>query len=104
MLEKLSAAMFSEQMGTKFVVREAEQPIELELCKVTERDTSPALEQFSLLFRGPLSPVLPQGIKKMEHAALGTVELFAVPVGPDGSGMCYEVIFSRFRKQEQPAK
>jgi hypothetical protein len=30
----------------------------------------------------------------MEHAAIGTFELFLVPIGPDREGMRYEAIFT----------
>lgn len=49
---------------------------------------------FSLLFRGPHDPVLPQQVYRLEHEALGAMELFVVPVGPDAEGMRYEVIFT----------
>jgi hypothetical protein len=102
MLDKLNAAAFSEWIGTKFIVRNgAERVMELELCKVTEQNATPALEQFSLLFRGPFTPALSQSIAKLEHEGLGSMELFLTPVGPDGEGMCYEVVFNRFRKQAQ---
>lgn len=35
-----------------------------------------------------------QGMLRMQHGALGVLDVFAVPVGPDGRGMCYEVIFN----------
>jgi hypothetical protein len=49
---------------------------------------------FSIVFLGPLEPVLPQRIYRFEHEALGTFELFIVPIGPDESGMRYEAVFS----------
>lgn len=50
-------------------------------------------EPFSLLFRGPSQPVLPQRIYPLRHDTLGTLELFLVPVGPDDKGLCYEAVF-----------
>jgi hypothetical protein len=49
---------------------------------------------FSLLFRGPLDVLVPQGTYRIEHDELGHFELFIVPVGPDDEGMCYEAIFA----------
>lgn len=50
---------------------------------------------FQLHFRGPASPIFPQGIYPMR---LGDAcwELFIVPLGPekDGNGAGYEVIFN----------
>jgi len=51
-------------------------------------------EPFILLFRGPHSPVLPQRIYAFDFSELGTLEIFIVPVGPDGTGMQYEAIFT----------
>ena len=47
-------------------------------------------EPFRLLFRGPSLPILPQRIYPLEHAALGRLELFIVPIGPGQ----YEAIFT----------
>ena len=49
---------------------------------------------FSIVFRGPSQPVLAQMTYRMEHAALGSFELFIVPIGPDETGMRYEAIFA----------
>jgi hypothetical protein len=48
---------------------------------------------FSLVFRGPLEPLLPQGIHRLEHDALGELDLFLVPIGPDEAGTRYEAVF-----------
>jgi hypothetical protein len=59
-----------------------------------ERATTPSgREPFSIVFRGPLEPVLPQRIYRFEHEALGAFELFIVPIGTDESGMQYEAVF-----------
>ena len=50
--------------------------------------------QFSLVFRGPMQPVLPQSIVGVDHADLGHHDLFVVPIGPDGSGMRYQAVFA----------
>lgn len=57
---------------------------------------SDAREPFSLVFRGPLEPILAQSLLRLEHSELGTLELFLVPVGPDkdNAGIVYEAVFS----------
>jgi len=40
------------------------------------------------------SRVIPQGIFRLHHPTLGELDLFIVPIGPDRSGMCYEVTFN----------
>jgi hypothetical protein len=37
---------------------------------------------------------LPQQIYTLEHITLGVLDLFIVPLGPDGIGMRYEVVFN----------
>lgn len=48
---------------------------------------------FSLVFRGPRSVQLTQQIHRLEHPALGVLELFLVPIAPDALGPRYEAIF-----------
>jgi hypothetical protein len=49
---------------------------------------------FRLIFRGPREAYFPQGILALEHAELGRLEIFLVPIGPDELGMRYEAIFT----------
>ena len=42
--------------------------------------------QFSLLFRGPLSPVLVQGTYELRHVELEDFALFLVPLEPEADG------------------
>ncbi len=49
---------------------------------------------YSLVFRCVSAPVLPQRIYHLRHERLGDLDLFLVPIGPDGEGMRYEAIFT----------
>lgn len=49
---------------------------------------------FSLLFRAPGPGYLPQAIYLLVHPRMGELEIFLVPLGPDGRGMCYQAVFS----------
>jgi hypothetical protein len=51
---------------------------------------------FSLIFRSAEPGALPQRIYRVEHPALGALEIFLVPLGaePSGSGMRYEAVFT----------
>lgn len=51
-------------------------------------------EQFSLIFEGPPEPALTQGIFALNHAALGRLDLFLVPIGVSGAARLYEASFS----------
>jgi uncharacterized protein DUF6916 len=48
---------------------------------------------FSLVFRGPRTPLLPQRIYRLEHAIVGTHDIFLVPIGVDAGGLRYEAVF-----------
>lgn len=50
-------------------------------------------QPFSLVFRGPRQPVLPQRIYTVTNETLGRLEIFLVPIGPDGAGLRYEAVF-----------
>lgn len=77
---------------------EGGESLELELLRVDKRGAfDPQIHKrqpFSLLFRGPLEPVLPQRIYALDGEPLGALELFLVPVGPDREGMCYEAVIT----------
>lgn len=49
---------------------------------------------FSLLFVAPAGPFLPQAIYPVRHPALGTLEIFLVPVGPVPGGNGYHAVFT----------
>jgi hypothetical protein len=94
-LESLTAAYFKPWTRGYFRVdADSVQPFEVQLIEVTEADAGPARRQFSLVFRGGPSPPLPQRIYRVEHEALGTLDIFLVPLGPDEVGQRYEAIFT----------
>jgi hypothetical protein len=102
-LETLTAEDFRGIAGDRFLVTGPADPAEVELVEISEsaagaRDGFRA--PFSLLFRGPLTPVMPQGIYRMEHEGIGAFDVFIVPVGPapapvgqKAGAMRYEVVF-----------
>jgi hypothetical protein len=55
---------------------------------------------FSLLFKGPAAPLLPQQIYRLRQplaageTAADELEIFIVPVRADASGVHYEAVFS----------
>ena len=49
---------------------------------------------FSFTLRGPRNQPLGQGTHPLRHPEHGRLELFMVPIGPDGIGLCYEVTFN----------
>ena len=98
MLEKLTYEDFSGRIGEEFRLDGPSGPLALVLAEATSlasRDgAGPRRSPFSLVFRGPFQPALPQRIWSLGHAALGRLEVFLVPIGPDGGGMRYEAVFN----------
>lgn len=97
MLQDLTPSSFEAHLGTPFRIHfGGERPLEVVLCEVRphEPHPGPRSQPFSVFFRGPYPPVLPQQIYPVEHERLGTLQIFLVPVGPDGKGMCYEAVFN----------
>lgn len=98
MLDNLTVASFSDCLGTQFRLDAGEAfsleltLIEAEATRFSSRPDGSA--SFSLTFRGPMRPILPQKIYRLNHEMLGVLELFMVPIGPDQTGMCYQVIFN----------
>jgi hypothetical protein len=100
-LDQLTADAFAPAVGDTFVLDDGA-GIRLELELVESRlhhpdappvDESGTRAPFSLLFQGPADPVLPQRIYRLEHDALGPIEIFMVPVGRDDAGATYEAVF-----------
>jgi hypothetical protein len=100
MLERVSLATFAEHVGTKFQLHFGGQaPLEVELVHTTalgfkQNRPAPLREPFSLIFRSHADFYLPQRIYQLEHIALGTLEIFLVPIEPDEHGMRYEAVFN----------
>ena len=95
--EKLTKAAFSEHVNTKFRILDKETPtvIEAQLVDVEERGSSKEIQQFSLLFKGPKEPLLPQKTYSIEHESMGDFDLFIVPIAADETSASYEAVFSR---------
>ena len=72
-------------------------PLTMALTSVTTWGPPPAAgdrQPFTIHFSGPLEPVLAQSICHVEHEAIGAIDMFMVPIGPDQAGMRYEAIFA----------
>jgi hypothetical protein len=96
MLDRLSLQDFSALVGTEVEVSAYGQQA---LLRVKEaaliKSPSPrATEPFHLVLGAPSTWRMPQGLFRMKHPQLGEIELFVVPIGPDGEGFSYEVIFN----------
>ena len=96
--DELTEEVFTGQLNTKFYIPLAEKRVELELFKVTgdksSMDKIEGVERFALYFQGPGDLYLPQSTYRMEHDALGELDIFIVPVSQKNNQFQYEAVFS----------
>jgi hypothetical protein len=97
-LADLTADDFAPHSGSRYLLRlaGAAEPMVLELVEINSARSGPRGNgrPFSLIFRGPRNALLPQAIYRLEHDAMGALDLFLVPIGPDPQGLCYEAVFN----------
>jgi hypothetical protein len=98
-LEDFTLATFTPLVGQQFqVLVDDGVTIGVVLVEATEppldREPSGARMPFSIVFRGPLDPLLPQRIYGLSHDDLGSFDLFIVPIGQDEEGTRYEAVFT----------
>jgi hypothetical protein len=100
--EPLGFEMFAERVGQDFRI-----DVDLTTSIVTvlmsatslggdanpDADASRAGSGFSLVFRGPVEPLLPQRTYRFVHDELAALDIFIVPIGRDDAGVRYEAIF-----------
>ncbi|WP_188892149.1 DUF6916 family protein [Paenibacillus radicis (ex Gao et al. 2016)] len=89
-----SLSFYKEAAGSSFQVIGTEPPLELELVEVEDKGITSGYEQFTLLFRGPLQPFIPQQTLQLRTQTVD-VAIFIVPVAQDAEGTRYEAVFSR---------
>ncbi len=97
MLAELTHAVFEPLVGSTFQLRlnPAETlPLVLTQVRVASQTPAATLRQgFSLIFGSALPGHVPQHIYTLEHPALGALDLFIVPIGPNADGMQYQAVF-----------
>jgi len=104
MLDQLTVTDFVTYVHSSFrILLESGDALDLELIEAktigeSRRHDSPGIRQhaFSLIFRGPRDRLLPQRIYPVEHPSLGVLEIFLVPLGPEGDsqGLHYQAVFN----------
>jgi hypothetical protein len=93
---------FLKQVNTFFRLRAGAESMDVVLAEANLLPASnpgaldAGNEKFSLLFSGPAATTIDQGIYALEHARLGRLSLFLVPVGSvRAASRHYEAIFNR---------
>lgn len=93
-MQDLTVEQFAAHLNESFAVEHESSRLSLTLVEAVAKGARPSGRQpFALLFRGPLEPVLPQATYRFERATFPSLDIFIVPIGPDGDGMRYEAIF-----------
>jgi hypothetical protein len=101
-LDRLTVDDFRPAVGQTFLLDAGgagKVDLQLVEARTIEPDAPPTDEAgqrspFALDFRGPVEPLLPQSIYRLEHESVGEMEIFIVPVGRTEAGTDYEAIFT----------
>lgn len=100
MSEKLLALEdFADKLGHDFSLSAPGLPpvtLSLTEAEAVEMRCAPVGSRppFSLVFLAREQRVLPQNIYRIEHAALGAIDIFLVPIGSDAQGVSYQATFN----------
>jgi hypothetical protein len=96
MLERLIAADFESLPGNMLGVAFDDRTASLEVKEVKLLSAHPSRDApFALTLRDAGARTsMPQGTYVYHHPVHGDLPLFTVPVGPDGTGFCYEITFN----------
>lgn len=103
MVDELTREIFEKHVGEAFTVHDGTSEVCLRLLdavdtqsRFTKQRGGPQIESFAIHFAGPASCALPQAIYQFQNSAMGTFELFMVPVVSHDPGvMRYEAIINR---------
>jgi len=94
-LSALTAEDFSARMARPVHVSADGETMALRITDVAHRGQSERPGgAFSVVFRGPKSPVIDQAIHRVEFDGEAAVDLFLVPIGEDAQGVLYEAVFA----------
>ncbi len=94
-LGELTLETFEPYVGDAFTIAAEPASIDLVLDAAAALGEWPGGRQpFDLRFRGPHEPMLAQAIYRLEHASLGALEIFIVPIGRDAESTTYQAIFT----------
>ncbi len=96
-LKDLTHDHFAVLVGATFRVDLGENGVvELELTQAEKAKGEDRPDHaFSVLFKGPPDPFLPQGMHDLEHDDLGSHPIFLVPIAEQEDGFLYEAVFTR---------
>jgi hypothetical protein len=99
-----TADFFKPYINTVFkICVDGVPPLELQLIEIKEHN-QPMLEEFTLIFTGPLDRVAYENTYRIEHESLEPFEMF---IGPfftprKKDAVYYQAVFTRFTEEQLP--
>ncbi len=96
-LEDLTLADFAPKVGEPFALDlDGQGTLDFTLVEAQALGGESPGERrpFSLVFRGPVAPLLGQRTYGIAHEGLGRLLLFLVPIAQDGDGTRYQAVFA----------
>jgi hypothetical protein len=84
---------FAGRIGEEFRIGDVRTTL-VSATQVGDRPGPTGRKPFALEFAGPPGSVLPQSIYRLDHAELGALDIFLVPVASDAEGVRYEAVFT----------
>ena len=94
-LGELKIGDFQPHLGSVFEMHSARGVVPLKLVEVEGAGNSGRQGgAFSLVFAAAADTRLPQSVYPLGHPALGTLEIFLVPIGPVPEGSGYQAVFT----------
>jgi hypothetical protein len=98
-MDRHDMSVFAARRGETFLLGlgdQATQPLELvEVRDLGRRATAGGeLSNYGLTFLARTRAALPQAVYRLEHPALGAMDVFLVPIARVADGIRYEAIFN----------
>ncbi|HLO77849.1 MAG TPA: hypothetical protein VK196_15440 [Magnetospirillum sp.] len=98
-LNQVTLATFTPHLNETFSSQtEGGEGLEFTLYQASAMPASdyPGKERdpFQLRFSAPSLNMLPQAIYRLQHATLGEIDVFLVPIRPEGDHYCYQAVFN----------
>jgi hypothetical protein len=100
-LKDLRLGHFDGRVGETFAMELGDRVEEVKLVEAYSTSRSPQEASFSLVFRASRDVLLPQSTYDLEHADLGVLAIFLVPIASKEDGVYYEAVFTRL--EDTPA-
>ncbi|PIL20231.1 hypothetical protein P775_10525 [Puniceibacterium antarcticum] len=91
----MGADDFDLMKGAQFTIISCEPTVRLELVEVKKLGFAERTGgAFSVIWQGPLTPVLPQATYRLAQEQIGKQDIFLVPIAKKDESIQYEAIFT----------